>query len=56
MPPTDLMSLAHAMLVMASSEEKRLTMGQIAKKRSEQFYQYHQMIEQYRQLYKEYVR
>lgn len=55
-PPTDLMSLAHAMLVMASSEEKRLTMGQIAKKRSEQFYQYHQMIEQYRQLYKEYVR
>ena len=55
-PPTDLMSLANAMLVMASSEEKRLTMGQIAKKRSEQFYQYHQMIEQYRQLYKEYVR
>jgi len=55
-PPTDLMSLAHAMLVMASSEEKRLKMGQIAKKRSEQFYQYHQMIEQYRQLYKEYVR
>ncbi|MGT2822280.1 GT4 family glycosyltransferase PelF [Streptococcus intermedius] len=55
-PPTDLMGLAHAMLVMASSEEKRLTMGQIAKKRSEQFYQYHQMIEQYRQLYKEYVR
>lgn len=55
-PPTDLMSSAHAMLVMASSEEKRLTMGQIAKKRSEQFYQYHQMIEQYRQLYKEYVR
>ena len=55
-PHTDLMSLANAMLVMASSEEKRLTMGQIAKKRSEQFYQYHQMIEQYRQLYKEYVR
>ncbi|WP_247907383.1 GT4 family glycosyltransferase PelF [Streptococcus anginosus] len=55
-PPTDLMSLAHAMIVMARSEEKRLKMGQIAKKRSEQFYQYHQMIEQYRQLYKEYVR
>lgn len=55
-PLTDLMSLAHAMIVMARSEEKRLKMGQIAKKRSEQFYQYHQMIEQYRQLYKEYVR
>ena len=55
-PPTDLTSLAHAMLVVASSEEKRLKMGQIAKKRSERFYQYHQMIEQYRQLYKEYVR
>ena len=55
-PPTDLNGLADAMLSMASSEEKRMAMGRIAKKRIEQFYQYGQMIDQYRKMYKEYVK
>lgn len=55
-PPTDLSGLADAMLRMASVEEERLVMGKTAKKRAELYYQYDQMIDQYRQMYKEYVK
>ena len=55
-PPTDLSGLADAMLRMASVEEERLVMGKTAKKRAGLYYQYDQMIDQYRQMYKEYVK
>ena len=53
---SDLTGLADAILRMASVEEERLVMGKTAKKRAELYYQYDQMIDQYRQMYKEYVK
>ncbi|WP_273449641.1 GT4 family glycosyltransferase PelF [Streptococcus ferus] len=52
-PPTDRRGLTEAMKKMCLQADLRNQMGQTARKRIAKNYQYHQMIEQYRQLYKE---
>ena len=52
-PPTCTGPLAEAMKKMAINDERRLEMGEIARKRVEAIYQYPQMIGQYRRLYEE---
>ncbi|MEX2784127.1 GT4 family glycosyltransferase PelF [Streptococcus sp. H49] len=55
-PPTYREGLAEAMIKMSEHPIARTQMGAIAQKRAERYYQYPQMIQQYRQLYKEYER
>ena len=52
-PPTCTGLLAEAMKKMAINDERRLEMGEIARKRVDAIYQYPQMIGQYRRLYEE---
>ena len=52
-PPTCTGPLAEAMKKMTINDERRLEMGEIARKRVEAIYQYPQMIGQYRRLYEE---
>ena len=53
-PPTYREGLAEAIIKMSKHSIARTQMGAIAQKRAERYYQYPQMIQQYRQLYKEY--
>ena len=52
-PPTCTGPLAEAMKKMSLDSDRRLKMGEIARKRVEDIYQYPQMIGQYRRLYEE---
>ncbi|MBP2623650.1 GT4 family glycosyltransferase PelF [Streptococcus oricebi] len=53
-PPTYRKGLAEAMIDMCQQDQIRTQMGVVAKERVKLNYQYPQMIQQYRQLYKEY--
>jgi len=52
-PPMQREKLADRMEVMCESRELRLTMGEIAKKRTYEYYRYIIMLTKYRNLYKE---
>lgn len=53
LPPTDVDGIARALKDMALDRNQRLAMGVVAKKRVASYYQYPQMISQYRRLYEE---